>query len=222
MSCILIYYENGAKMTRPIYSRQEYMALRDSDKQRMLVAMARAGDAEAKRKLIQFNYSCIPETPQPPLGGDSPKGAPLKGCKVASTTVGMDIDFDKSDPDYAQKMEGVPALVLSKQSDLGLLMLERSASKGYHLVFKRREGLTQEENLQWASDLLGVKYDEGAKDATRVFFTTTGSQEDLFFLDDELFSPTPMPLPRAGSIMGTGSEQPALAGVERGANDTLR
>lgn len=137
MSCILIYYENGAKMTRPIYSRQEYMALRDSDKQKTLVAMARAGDAEAKRKLIQFNYSCIP--------GEDGK---LKGCKVASTTVGMDIDFDKSDPDYAQKMEGVPALVLSKQSDLGLLMLERSASKGYHLVFKRRECLTQEENLQ--------------------------------------------------------------------------
>lgn len=183
-------------MTRPIYSRQEYMALRDSDKQKELVAKARAGDGDAKRKLVQFNYSCIP--------GEDGK---LKGCKVASTSVGMDVDFDVNDPDYKEKMAKLPELILSKKDALGLLMGEFSCKKGVHIVFKRREGLTQEENLQWASDLLGVKYDEGAKDITRVFFTTTGSQDDLFFLDDELFSPTPMPLPRAGSIMGTGSER---------------
>ena len=56
---------------------------------------------------------------------------------------------------------------------LGLLMLERSATKGYHLAFRRRPELSQEENLKWASELLGVKYDKGAKDITRVFFTTT-------------------------------------------------
>ncbi len=85
----------------------------------------------------------------------------------------------------------VPEMVLAKKDELGLLMLERSARKGYHLVFKRRENLTQEENLQWASDLLGVQYDEGAKDITRVFYTTTGSKDDLLFLSEELFDNKP-------------------------------
>jgi hypothetical protein len=65
-------------------------------------------------------------------------------------------------------------------------MLEESARKaGYHLVFRRRAELSQEENLKWASDLLDVKYDDNAKDITRVFFTTT--EKELLFLDDEIF-----------------------------------
>jgi hypothetical protein len=80
----------------------------------------------------------------------------------------------------------VKARILSKQGELGLLMLEESArGKGYHLVFRRQAALSQEQNLKWASDLLGVEYDTGAKDITRVFFTTTEAQ--LLFLDDEVF-----------------------------------
>jgi hypothetical protein len=90
----------------------------------------------------------------------------------------------------------VPELVLSRKDELGLLMLERSATKGYHLVFKRRPELTQEENLRWASELLGVPYDEGAKDITRVFFTTT--EKELIYLDDQIFKQTPSQLPLQG------------------------
>ena len=112
-----------------------------------------------------------------------------------STTVGMDVDFNAPEGLSAeerqawlqQQMARVPELVLEKKDELGLLMLERSATKGYHLVFRRREELSQEENLKWASRLLGVKYDEGAKDITRVFFTTSDSEEDLIYLDDEVF-----------------------------------
>ena len=69
-----------------------------------------------------------------------------------------------------------------------LQMMEMSArGGGYHLAFKRKPELSQEENLQWASELLGVEFDKGAKDITRVFFTTTASGEDLIYLDDELF-----------------------------------
>jgi len=39
----------------------------------------------------------------------------------------------------------------------------------------------------WASQLLNVEFDKGAKDITRVFYTTTGSAGDLLFLDDSLF-----------------------------------
>ena len=125
--------------------------------------------------------------------------APLKGCKSPSMSVGMDVDFDPSVPDYEEMMEKAPEMVLSKKEELGLLMLERSARKGYHLVFRRHfmDGLAegkilenQEINLKWASELLGVKFDEAAKDITRVFFSTTASEEDLLFLDDALFEQT--------------------------------
>ena len=47
--------------------------------------------------------------------------------------------------------------------------------------------MSQEENLKWASELLGVEFDKGAKDITRVFYTTTGSEEDLIYLDEGLY-----------------------------------
>ena len=125
-----------------------------------------------------MNYSCLPND-----------DGSLKGSTRMSSTVGMDIDHVGAD-----EMESLKEHILSKKDELGLLMLEVSArGEGYHLVFRRREELTQEENLKWASDLLGVKYDEGAKDITRVFYTTTG--EELLFLDDEIFKAYPQPLP---------------------------
>ena len=137
--------------------------------------------------------------------------APLKGCKSPSMSVGMDVDFDPSAPDYEEMMEKAPEMVLSKKDELGLLMLERSARKGYHLVFRRHfmDGLAegkilenQEINLKWASELLGVKFDEAAKDITRVFFSTTASEEDLLFLDDALFEQT---APNVDNLAASGS-----------------
>ena len=137
--------------------------------------------------------------------------APLKGCKSPSMSVGMDVDFDPSAPDYEKMMEKAPEMVLSKKDELGLLMLERSARKGYHLVFRRHfmDGLAegkilenQEINLKWASELLGVKFDEAAKDITRVFFSTTASEEDLLFLDDALFEQT---APNIENLAASGS-----------------
>jgi hypothetical protein len=98
-----------------------------------------------------------------------------------STTVGMDIDHLT-----AEEMPKVKERILAKKAELGLLMMEESArGGGYHLVFKRRSELSQEENLKWASELLEVEYDKGAKDITRVFFTTT--ENELLFLDDAIF-----------------------------------
>ena len=110
----------------------------------------------------------------------------VRGATTVSRSVGMDIDHIAADAMTAMK-----ECILAKKDELGLLMLELSArGAGYHLVFKRRPELTQEENLKWASDLLGVAYDEAAKDITRVFYTTTASEEDLLFLDDGLFDAT--------------------------------
>jgi len=170
MSCHRITMKGGHKVCLPVLSRDDYLKLRGSRSQGILVSAVRRGEEDKKSLLLQMNYSCIP-------GEDGL----LKGCKTPSTSVGMDIDHID-----ASEMQEVRERILAKKEELGLLMLELSArGLGYHLVFRRRPELTQEENLKWASDLLGVAFDEGAKDITRVFFTT--GLEDLLYLDDEIF-----------------------------------
>ena len=164
MSAFVIFYKDGAKLMRPVKDETEYRLLRDAERNR----------TADKHHMVQMNYSCLPNA----------DGA-LKGSTRMSRSVGMDIDFDPKAPDYEAKMARVPELVMGKKEDLGLLMLERSANKGYHIVFRRRPGLSQEENLKWASRLLGVEYDKGAKDITRVFFTPPTDR--LLYLDKELF-----------------------------------
>jgi len=159
-------------MMRPVLSREEYLKLRNSGFQVQNVARIRQGDQSLKSSLVQMNYSCLPND-----------DGTLKSSTRMTTTVGMDIDHVK-----AEDMQMVKEGILAKKDELGLKMLELSArGAGYHLVFTRRPELTQEENLRWASELLSVKYDDGAKDITRVFFTTTASAEDLLYLDDTIF-----------------------------------
>ena len=214
MSVHVIYYKDGAKRMRPVQTRQEYLALRGSQEQQRTLQAVRQGDAKQKRQLVQMNYSCLPND-----------DGTLKGSKRMSTTVGMDIDW-KPTPDPSQKggekecsseeesewLRKVPELVLSKKEELGLLMLERSATKGYHLVFKRHPELSQEENLKWASELLGVEFDKGAKDITRVFFTTT--EAELIYLDDEIFTQKePSLLCNPGPSLNGGEENVPRAEV---------
>ncbi len=169
-------------MMRPVTSRDEYLQLRDSRKQIAIVKEVRSGNGKMKHRLLQMNYSCMPN-----------EDGSLKGSTQMTTTVGMDVDHIEK-----EQMQEVKERILAKKDELGLLMLELSArGEGYHLVFRRRAELSQEENLRWASDLLGVEFDRGAKDITRVFFTTTASEEDLIYLDEELFDPSPA-LPREG------------------------
>ena len=178
MSCFLVYYKNGSKLMRPITTREEYIALRNKPSNVDYTAAARMGNPEAKRRMLQFNYSCLPAD-----------GGKLKGAKTVSNSVGMDIDFAKDMP--KDELESATKImigrVLDMKDDLGLLMLERSATKGLHIVFKRIGWLSQEENLEWAQKMLGVEFDKGAKDITRVFFTPTANEHDLLFLSDELF-----------------------------------
>ena len=169
--------EQGHKVARPILSKEEYMKLRGSSEQVANLRQARSGNAAAKRRLVQMNYSCLPND-----------DGTLKGATRMTTSVGMDVDFDPSSPDYDRLMREAPQTILSRREELGLLMLERSVNKGFHIVFRRHPEMSQEENLRWASQLLGIEYDRGAKDLTRVFFTTGASEDDLLFLDEEIFN----------------------------------
>ena len=157
-------------MMRPVLTREEYLKLRNGGFQKENIARIRKGDEALKSSLVQMNYSCLPND-----------DGTLKGSKRMSTTVGMDIDHLT-----AEEMPVVRERILSKKDELGLLMMEESArGAGYHLVFRRRPELSQEENLKWASNLLEVAYDAQAKDITRVFFTTT--EAELVYLDDSIF-----------------------------------
>lgn len=173
-----VVYRDGKKYLIPITDQEQYLAIRNSAKNLNVLQQVRAGNTELKKKLVQFNYSCF---------AADKAGVPLKNCKAILNTVGMDIDLDKNDPEYEEKMAALPSLLLSKREKVGIVELSGSATKGYHLVAKRRPELTQEENLRWLSEVLGVAFDEGAKDTTRVFFTTSASDEDLIFLDPALF-----------------------------------
>ena len=165
MSVHLIQFgRDGKKYMVPVRKQADYKIIRDSERNKR---------AE-KKDMVQFNYSCLP----------NPDNS-LKGATRLSNSVGMDVDFDPKSPDYEEKMKSVPELILAKKDELGLLMLERSANKGYHLAFRRHPEMTQEENLRWASQLLGVEFDKGAKDITRVFFTPPS--DHLLYINDALF-----------------------------------
>ena len=178
MSVHVIFYQQGHKMMEAVATEEAYRRYRDSQAQQRWVETIRHPKPEtdvsaAKRKLVQFNYSCLPT-----------KDGCLKGAKRLSKSVGMDIDHLSVD-----EVELVAATAIEKKDELGLLMLERSArGGGLHVVFRRHPEMDQESNLRWASDLLGVEYDAGAKDITRVFFATTS--EDLLYLHEDLFDNT--------------------------------
>ena len=177
MSVFIITMDKGRKMMRPISTREEYLALRNSATQIGNVAKIRFPQAgtdvdKLKRSLLQFNYSCLPN-----------EDGSLKGATRVGNSVGMDIDHIPAD-----EMTPLVERILANKEELGLLLLEKSArGEGLHTAFKRHLGMSNEENLRWASDLLGVEYDKGAKDITRVFFATTASAEDLLFLDNAIF-----------------------------------
>ena len=175
MSVHVIFYQQGHKMMEAVATEEAYRRYRDSQAQQRWVETIRHPKPEtdvsaAKRKLVQFNYSCLPT-----------EDGCLKGAKRLSKSVGMDIDHLSVD-----EVNLVAATAIEKKDELGLLMLERSArGGGLHVVFRRHPEMDQEANLRWASDLLGVEYDAGAKDITRVFFATTS--EDLLYLHEDLF-----------------------------------
>ena len=178
MSVHVIFYQQGHKMMEAVGTEETYRRYRDSQAQQRWVETIRHPKPEtdvsaAKRKLVQFNYSCLPT-----------EDGCLKGAKRLSKSVGMDIDHLSVD-----EVNLVAATAIEKKDELGLLMLERSArGGGLHVVFRRHPEMDQEANLRWASDLLGVEYDAGAKDITRVFFATTS--EDLLYLHENLFDNT--------------------------------
>ena len=166
-----ITYDNKSrKLAHPVKHREELMALRDSKLNLENLAKARQGDEKAKADLLQLAYN---------LG--HVEGL-IAGCKSQGSFFFHDVDcYD------AEQSDAFKELILSKKETIGLMMLERSASGGWHLVCKRIPGTTILENQVRVSTELQIEMDTNTKDLQRVVYSTSGSPEDLPYLDDALF-----------------------------------
>ena len=166
-----ITYDNKSrKLAHPVRNREELMALRDSKKNLENLAKARQGDEKAKADLLQLAYN---------MG--HVEGL-IAGCKSQGSFFFHDVDcYD------AEQSDAFKELILSKKEAIGLMMLERSASGGWHLVCKRLPGTTILENQVRIATELQIEMDTNTKDLQRVVYSTSGSPEDLPYLDDALF-----------------------------------
>ena len=165
-----IYYEGKRKFALPVKNREELMALRNSQQNLDNLSKARQGDEKAKTGLLQLAYN---------IGHVN--GA-LAGCKSIGSYFFHDVDCYDS-----EHSERIKSIILEKMQEIGLRMLERSASGGWHLVCERRPGTTILENQVRVATILKVEMDTSAKDLQRVVFSTSDSEEDLPYLDDCLF-----------------------------------
>ena len=166
----LITYKNKRKFATAVKDCEEFLALRNSSENLANLEKARQGDDAAKKKLEQFAYN---------LGHVD---GLIAGCKSIGSYFFHDIDcYDK------EQAETICKQILEKKDEIGLKMFEKSASGGYHLVCKREPGTTILEAQVKISIILRVEMDSNTKDLQRVVYGTSGSAEDLIYLDDELF-----------------------------------
>lgn len=170
MSCYSITYRNGHKVAVPV-TKEEYIQIRNSSRNIANLNMARKGSQPAKRALAQFCYSCYPNS-----------DGTLKGATKPSATVAMDIDHVSDAQEMGRAIAG-------RAEELEIYMIERTASgKGLHVVFRRIPSMSNEENIRRMADALHVEADLNAKDITRVLFSTTAHERELYLLRDELFA----------------------------------
>ena len=166
-----ITYKNNRKFATPVNNREEFLALRNSKENLENLAKARAGDSEAKGRLVQFAYN---------LGHVN--GA-LAGCKSIGSYFFHDIDcYDQSESEAMAKQ------ILAKKDEIGLMFLEKSASGGFHAVCKRMPGTTILESQVRIATILQIEMDTNTKDLQRVAYGSSSSPEDMLYLDDELFT----------------------------------
>ena len=161
----------GKKFAYQVKNREDFLTLRNSKKNLENLAKARKGDDKAKAQLVQFAYN---------IG--VLQSSALAGCKSIGSYFFHDVDcYD------AAQSEAIAKQILAKKDEIGLMMLEKSASGGCHLVCKREPGTSILENQVRVSSILQIEMDTNVHDLQRVSFSSSGDEKDLLFLDDELF-----------------------------------
>ena len=167
----LIYKDGrGHKMARPVTSREEYFALRNAPENAKCFYDARGGQKAQKMRQLQFNYNDL-----------LPDGV-LKGCCHPASTFAHDIDCQSAEQQAAIKQR-----ILEKKDEIGLLELSGSANFGLHAVCRREKGKTILESQVRVSMITQTEMDTNTHDQARVMFTGPATDDNLFYLDDEIF-----------------------------------
>ncbi len=170
----LIYMDgSGHKVARLVTNRETYCGMRNADENVKNFLCARGGDQKAKGRQLQFNYN-----------DQLPDGV-LKGCHHAASTFSHDIDC--SSPEEQQRIK---EKLLAMATELGLLELSGSANYGLHGVFRRELGKTILENQVRIATLTETEMDTSTHDEQRVMFTGPATPDNLFYLDDAIFTET--------------------------------
>ena len=157
-------------MAKAINSKEEYFNLRNSEENRRNLALARQGDEEAKRRLVQFAYNDL-----------MPDGK-VAGCCHPSGMFAYDVDCEN----YEESTR-IAQQIIARKQEIGLLEVSRSARFGLHLILIREQGKTILENQVRISLLTKTEMDTGAHDLGRVMFTTTADADELLYLDEAIF-----------------------------------
>ena len=155
----------GKKFAYQVKNREDFLTLRNSKKNLDNLAKARKGDEKAKAQLVQFAYN---------IG--VLQSSALAGCKSIGSYFFHDVDcYD------AAQSEAMAQQILAKKDEIGLMMLEKSASGGYHLVCKREPGNTILENQVRVSSILQIEMDTNVHDLQRVSYSSSGGCVFLAF-----------------------------------------
>ena len=162
----------GKKFAYLVKNREDFLALRNTKENLENLAKARKGDEKAKAQLVQFAYN---------IG--VLKSSALAGCKSIGSYFFHDVDCYDAEQSAAMAQQ-----ILAKKDEIGLMMLEKSASGGYHLVCKRQPDTTILENQVRIATILQIEMDTNVHDLQRVVYSTSGDEKDLLYLDDELFN----------------------------------
>ena len=170
MSVNHVFMKDGAKMTRPVLSREDYFKLRNAPENAKNFYDARNGSEQAKADQVQFCYNDL-----------LPDGV-LKGCCHPSSTFAHDIDCGDQ-----QEQTRIKEVLLEKKEEIGLLELSGSARYGLHAVCRRQAGKTIRECQYALSMATQTEYDTNARGLARVMFTGPATEDNLFYLDDAIF-----------------------------------
>jgi len=166
-----IYMDGGRKKARPVTNRADYMAQRNHPDNAKNFYDARGGDQKAKARQRQYNY------------GDLLPDGVLKGCCHPSSTFPHDIDCNS-----AEEQERIKQILLEKKDETGLLELSGSANYGLHGIFRREPGKTILECQVRVALLTHTEMDTSAHDQQRVLYTGPATPDNLFYLDDAIFT----------------------------------
>ena len=162
----------GKKFAYLVKNREDFLALRNTKENLENLAKARKGDEKAKAQLVQFAYN---------IGVLN--SSALAGCKSIGSYFFHDVDCYDAEQSAAMAQQ-----ILAKKDEIGLMLLEKSASGGYHLVCKRQPDTTILENQVRIATILQIEMDTNVHDLQRVVYSTSGDEKDLLCLNDELFS----------------------------------